>query len=57
MREELTYFGWSVVAGVMVGLLGSILQVLHNRYKRPVWLGFLDLGYWYASAFGLLSCQ
>lgn len=46
MQAELIYFGLSVLMGVLAAMVAAGLDRLHRRYRRGIWLGLLDLGYW-----------
>ena len=53
MQAELLYFALSIAAGALAALLGSGMKWLHRRKRLAVWLGLLDLLYWFLFGFSL----
>lgn len=51
MQAELTYFALSVLCGLAASVLGCGISLLHRKKKRAVWLGLLDLAYWFTAGF------
>lgn len=51
MRAELIYFAVSILVGAAAALLGAGMDLLHGKCRRlTVWLGILDLLYWFGMA-------
>ena len=57
MQAELVYFGMSVLAGMLAGLLTFALDLLRQKRWRGrwLWMGLLDLGYWFFLGFLLFG--
>ena len=53
MKAELVYFALSVAAGLLAALLGAGVKWLHQSRRLAIWLGFLDLAYWFLLGFAL----
>lgn len=52
MRAELIYFAISILYGAGAALLGMGMDFLHRKGRHlAVWLGILDLLYWFGMAF------
>lgn len=51
MQAELIYFALSVLCGLAASVIGSGISLLHRKRKQAVWLGMLDLIYWFGIGF------
>ena len=53
MQAEILYFLWSILTGMLMGLGGNGMAYLHRKHRRRVWMGMLDLFYWFLMGVGL----